>query len=352
MVITTLTTRWSEAVSDPLFDSYLMVDWSAANVPRRGRDSIWLYHLQRRGDGLLEVKRCNPATRRDAERQLRAILRDAVAARRSLLLGCDFSFGYARGFAEQLRLAGPPWRAVWNEIAGRLEDDERNRNNRFDVAIELNRRVSSRAFPFWGCPRAKACEHLETTHHRHHCAGSLCERRIVEQGGRVKGPQPIWKLLGTGSVGSQALTGIPVLCRLRDDPEISGLAAVWPFETGLKPLVRGEHGRIIFAEIYPSLIKYVETAHEVKDETQMRCIARYFAERDLVGELAPLFAGDRALTHAERRAVEAEEGWILGVTRQEPSPLHRSLDRSVLSRKLARDVPPVPLAGAGWNEGR
>jgi precorrin-8X/cobalt-precorrin-8 methylmutase len=326
---------------DPLFDSYLMVDWSAANTPRSGRDSIWLYHLQRCRGELLEVERCNPATRRDAEAQLRTILLGVVAARSSLLLGCDFSFGYARGFAKQLRLVGPSWRAVWNEIAGRLEDDERNRNNRFDVAIELNRRISSRAFPFWGCPPGKACDHLETTHHRRHHAETLCERRTVEQDGRVKGPQPIWKLLGTGSVGSQALTGIPVLCRLRDDPELSGVTAVWPFETGLKPLVRGEHGRIIMAEIYPSLVKYVETAREVKDETQVRCIARHFAERDLVGELAPLFAGDPDLTREERSIVETEEGWILGVTHRQPS----------LSRRPHGGSLPFPLAGEARGEG-
>jgi precorrin-8X/cobalt-precorrin-8 methylmutase len=324
----------------PLFDSYLMVDWSAANSPRRGRDSIWLYHLQRRGERLIEVERSNPSTRRDAEASLRTTLLGAVAAKRSLLLGCDFSFGYARDFARQLRLTGPPWRAVWDEIAGRLQDDERNRNNRFDVAIELNRRISRRAFPFWGCPTAKACDHLETRHHRRHHATTLSERRIVEQDGRVKGPQPAWKLLGTGSVGSQALTGIPVLRRLRDDPELSGHAAVWPFETGLRPLVRGEHAPIIFAEIYPSLIKYVETAGEVRDETQMRCIARHLAERDLVGELASLFAGDPDLSREERGIVEAEEGWILGVTRRQPSTSGRSRGGSL----------PLPVAGEGRGE--
>jgi hypothetical protein len=70
---------------------------------------------------------------------------------------------------------------------------------------------------------------------------------------RLRRLQPGWKLLGTGSAGSQALTGIPVVRRLRDDPLLAARAQVWPFETGLRPLGRAEtSGRLIFAEIYPS----------------------------------------------------------------------------------------------------
>jgi len=31
----------------PLFDSYVMVDWSAAGKPARGKDSIWICHWRR-----------------------------------------------------------------------------------------------------------------------------------------------------------------------------------------------------------------------------------------------------------------------------------------------------------------
>ena len=73
-----------------------------------------------------------------------------------MLVGFDFPLGYPAGFAARLGLSGPPWRAVWDEIAGLITDDERNRNNRFDVADALNRRVSGGGFPFWGCPAAPA----------------------------------------------------------------------------------------------------------------------------------------------------------------------------------------------------
>ena len=35
----------------PAFDSYIMVDWSAAAVPRRGKDSIWIACVDRLSNG-------------------------------------------------------------------------------------------------------------------------------------------------------------------------------------------------------------------------------------------------------------------------------------------------------------
>lgn len=45
---------------------------------------------------------------------------------------------------------GADWRGVWNEIAGRIRDEDDNANNRFQVAAALNERVSGRAFPILG----------------------------------------------------------------------------------------------------------------------------------------------------------------------------------------------------------
>ena len=74
----------------PLFDSYLMVDWSAANTPRQGRDSIWYCLLQREGDGLKEAALENPLTRHEAYCRLRDVLLDAIREERSILVGFDF----------------------------------------------------------------------------------------------------------------------------------------------------------------------------------------------------------------------------------------------------------------------
>jgi hypothetical protein len=323
----TITTRWGEAVSArPLFDSYLMVDWSAANAPRRGPDSIWLCHLVRRDDKLVTTAPENLATRRAAYERLREILVSDLKRRRSVLVGCDFPFSYAHGLAKRLGLSGPAWRAVWDEIASHLEDGPDNANNRFAVAAQLNARVSGGAFPFWGCPASKVAPCLARTHHRRHEAEGLAERRLSDM--RLRRLQPGWKLTGTGSAGSQALTGIPIVRRLRDDPLLSAHATIWPFETGLRLLDRVEvTGRIIFAEIYPSLVAVRPRPGEVKDSAQVRAIARHFADLDGLGALGTVFAGDPALSAGERAIVEAEEGWVLGIVGAVATGRHTATSR-------------------------
>ena len=46
----------------PLFDRYIAVDWSAANTPKRGKDSIWIGELGPDGRAPSE----NPPTRHAA----------------------------------------------------------------------------------------------------------------------------------------------------------------------------------------------------------------------------------------------------------------------------------------------
>lgn len=295
-----------------MFDSFVMVDWSAANVPRTGRDSIWICRRGPDGETL-----ANPPTRHAAK----ALLGDWLMAARSrgerVLMGFDFPFGYPAGFAARLGIRGSPWRAVWDEIAALVEDDETNRNNRFEVAAQFNRRISAGPFPFWGCPRGRDTLFLGPKHHRRHESDGLAERRLIDH--YMRTAQPCWKLLGSGSVGGQVLTGIPVVRLLRDDPRWSDRARVWPFETGLKA---ADEPAIVFAEIYPSLWKVAPLPDEPKDSAQVRAVVDFLAARDRAGALAGFFVGDPALTSEQRRVVEAEEAWTLGViaTRQPPIP--------------------------------
>jgi precorrin-8X/cobalt-precorrin-8 methylmutase len=309
--IRTITTAADPVPDAPLFDVYLMVDWSAAAVPRLGKDSIWVYRLERSGGRLKATARRNVATRLAARALLLALLRESLAAGRSILAGFDFPFGYPQGFAARLGLPGPPWRAVWDLLAAELVEEAENGNNRFAVAARLNQRLGGAA-PFWGCPRAAAGRFLGMTHHRQHAAMGLAEHRLADR--RLSGPQPVWKLAGAGSAGSQALTGIPVVRWLRDHPTLARATRVWPFETGLALPPRGTRGRVVLTEIYPSLVPAAERRGEVRDSAQVRAIARHFAALDDTGRLASLFAGDPTLTAAERQAVEREEGWVLGST--------------------------------------
>src|ERR1700730_16086448 len=146
-----------------MFDTFVIVDWSAASQPKTGRDSIWICAVDRVGAERLVT---NPHTRHSAKNQLGELLSDAAARGERVLLGFDFPFGYPAGFAGRLGLNGaPPSRAVWDEIASRLKDAENNNNDRFTVAAEFNRRVSNGSFPFLGCPGAFTDQILGPTPH-------------------------------------------------------------------------------------------------------------------------------------------------------------------------------------------
>jgi len=294
-----------------MFDAFVMVDWSAANVPRTGRDSIWICWHDSAGERLV-----NPATRHQARSLLADWLAGPMAQGKRVLIGFDFPFGYPAGFAARLGLSGPPWRAVWEEIARLISDDERNSNNRFDVAAAMNERISGDKFPFWGCPAQRARNCLGPKHHRSHEQNGLAERRLIDE--YMTGAQPCWKLLGAGSVGGQVLTGIPVVRALWEDPRWHDGARIWPFETGLRAQ---PDGALIMAEVYPSLWSVSPEAGEPKDAAQVRTVARHFAELDRDGALAELFAGDPDLAREQRRRVEAEEAWTLGVTTRARRPI-------------------------------
>ena len=294
-----------------MFDAFVMVDWSAANVPRTGRDSIWICWHDSAGERLV-----NPATRHQAKALLADWLTEPLARGERVLIGFDFPFGYPAGFAARLGLSGPPWRAVWEEIARLVSDDERNFNNRFDVAAAMNERISGDKFPFWGCPAHSVRDYLGPKHHRSHEQNGLAERRLIDE--YMIGAQPCWKLLGAGSVGGQVLTGIPVVRALREDPRCRDGARIWPFETGLRA---PPDGTLIMAEVYPSLWPVSPGAGEAKDAAQVRTVARHFAALDRDGALAELFAGDRDLTREQRGRVEAEEAWTLGVTARAQRPI-------------------------------
>ncbi len=296
-----------------LFDAYVMVDWSAASAPRQGRDSIWIAERRRTGRGGRRTLLANPPTRQEATALLLLRLERLAADGCRVLAGFDFPFGYPAGTADRLIASGhgdqsAAWRRLWREISDGMEDDDANRNNRFDLAERLNRRLSGEAFPFWGLPREEPRRFLRRRGRRAHGVDDLAERRICER--YVRRTQPVWKLAGIGAVGGQALTGIPRVRELRRHAALSGIARIWPFETGL---AHDATAQILFAEIYPSLVAPSRFPDLPKDAGQVDAVTRWLAQTDSDGAIARFFAGPGGLRPAERRAVVREEAWILGV---------------------------------------
>jgi len=287
------------------FDRVAVVDWSASATPSPAHpspDALWIGVAADGGPAALSYHR----TRAEAVAALRDLIAAALAAGERLLVGADFPFGWPRGLAPALTGRAEAL-ALWDWLAARIEDGPRNRTNRFAVAAAINARLPGIG-PFWGRPAGLDLPDLPEKGSARRGHG-LPERRAVET--LVRAAQPCWKLYTTGSVGSQALTGVAALARLR--AEFPGRLAVWPLEPWAE-------APVVLAEVYPSLLAAeVATAcatdptiprdrrgAPIRDAAQVGLLARTLAALSGQGALAPLFAPP---CDAERLR---EEAWILG----------------------------------------
>ena len=295
-----------------LFSAYVIVDWSAAAKPSTGADSVWIGVAKRDVRFRLTFESHNPATRADAEKLLGSILDDFKKRSERALVGFDFPLGFPRGFAKALNLAGEqPWRAVWDQLDKMVKDKADNTNNRFGVGSEINRRMTGGPFPFWGCPPKDALTTLQPKRTRAHGPDDLPEFRHADLA--AKGASSIWKLYYNGSVGGQAILGIPAVRRLK---LARGEALkAYPFETGFKALTEAdlEGVQVVVTEVYPSLYKAQPMPGEVKDQAQVRVTAEHFAKLDEAGKLGALFGPSKSADAAVVADAESEEGWVLGV---------------------------------------
>jgi hypothetical protein len=298
-----------------LFDSYVMVDWSAASKPATGADSIWIGALTPDSRLKLAFNASNPPTRAKALVELEDLLGRCLKRGDRVLLGVDFPLGFPAGTSEALKLKGEPWRAIRDFLLKEMKDKPDNSNNRFALAARMNRLISGGPFPFWGCSKKDELTTLSVKKSREHGAGDVPEFRIVETAaleGKKARPQPVWKIAYAGAIGGQTLTGIPAIERLRQKfPALK----IWPFEIPLAKLEEDalEGVRIVVAEALPSLNSTRQEATEIRDEAQVRSACEALAERDASGKLGAMFAGDLKLSDARKAKIVSEEGWILGI---------------------------------------
>ena len=283
-----------------LFDLVVMVDWSAAGKPgprRESKDQIWLACGAPR-------QRSAPVycrTRHEAFERLHDLLASHDG---NALIGFDFPHGYPHGS----RLGGG--RKAAAHLAALVEDAPDNRNNRFAVARKLNRALGKPPGPFWMCPADEAGPTLTVTRPPF-ADRPFAEYRIVERRLRAqrKYPHSVWKLCGAGSVGSQALLGLPVVHRLLTAPALAPRSRVWPFETGWDARLGG----IVHAEIWPSLFPLDGQRHPIKDARQVAAVRDALLEEDRRSRLSRWFARPQCLGRSNARICLEEEGWILGV---------------------------------------
>lgn len=328
-------------MAGPLFDSYLIVDWSARSRPgpvRPARDSLWWTLARREGGRIVAEAPAYARTRAEAIERIASLLDAERRDGRRVLAGFDFPFGYPAGVAARLTGTASAL-ALWRWLAAEIEDDAQNRNNRYAVAERINRLYDG-VGPMWGRPGTWNHPDLPATARERRGTGHPAERRLAEQ--RAKGAKTVWQLAYAGAVGSQVLLGLPALERMRADPRLAGHVAVWPFETGLV----APQAPIVLAEVYPSLIREAVAAGrqegERLDAAQTRINALAFARLDAAGELAPLFAGPPDLAPPQRRLVETEEAWILGLEAADRLAAAARAEAAPRARAACRAAPPAP----------
>jgi hypothetical protein len=299
-----------------LFDAYVMVDWSAAAQPKLGKDGVWIGVLKRDIRFRLAFEAFNPETRQKAEAQLRATLADLRRRNETALIGFGFPLGLPEGTAAGIKLKSADWRGMWDFLGANLVDKADNTNNRFAVAAKVNRLMTDEARPFWGAPPKDAQRWLSTTKPAEHgpdLPPPLRRTEAATAGLGKAAAKGVWQLLGAGTAGGQALTGIPAVRRLVD--ELGGKALVWPFQTGWRALtpddVAGKEA--VVAEVYPPSVAPKPEPGEAPDRAQVRALCEHFAKLDEAGKLAAAFAPPKGTSDEVIAAVEREEGWMLGL---------------------------------------
>jgi len=297
-----------------LFNAYVMVDWSAAQAPKVGKDSVWIGVTKRDIRFRPSFEAFNPSTRMEAEAKLREILADLRRRNERALIGFDFNLGYPRGTAAALKLKDESWAGLWSFMGANVVDKKDNTNNRFAVAAKMNRLMTDQARPFWGCPAKDAQTWLAPTKPAEH-GETPAVYRHAEEATHSLGKnmaKSAWQLMGAGSVGGQVIVGIPAAKRLAD--ELGDKAAVWPFTTGWKALADAdlEGKEAVLAEVYPALVAAKAEPGEIPDRAQVRALCEHFYKLDEAGKLATLFAAPKDASEDLIATVEREEGWILG----------------------------------------
>ena len=294
-----------------LFSAYVMVAWSASAAPKTGKDSIWIGVLKKDVRFRLGFEAHNPATRAEAIKVLGTVLAELKRKGERVLVGFDFPLGLPRGAAKALKLKTPDWSGLWAFLAKELVDKPTNVNNRFATANKINRLMTDRALPYWGCPAKDAQTWLSVTKPAG-WPGETPAHRHADQACAGAGAKSPWQLFGAGAIGGNPLVGIPYIKALLD--ERGDAARVWPFQTGWKALKEDDLAgvEVLFAEVSTTLAEAKPESGELADRAQVRAIVEALARLDEADTLSPSFGPKDAKAEKLQGVVESEEGWALG----------------------------------------
>ncbi|SHE38669.1 molybdopterin molybdotransferase [Ferrithrix thermotolerans DSM 19514] len=305
-----------------MFETIMVVDYSASSRPKTGKDTIWLGVIRAPFEG---VELYNPPTRFRLSEIIKAVVKDSVDDQHRALLALDFAISYPASFIEtfyrctrglathedsnpfSVNLLPTEIVHLYLYLERSVVDDSKNRNNRFDVASELNRAIGQRVF--WGHPTRHSSQPWLYAHKDKRSLELIGEYRNCDQGARtISGRRFIsspFQLYGAGSVGSQSILGIARLMRLARELQDQGVAIdLWPY-----PMQSIAPAPLTLCEWWPSMIQLPDVYNGPKDRQQVICSCKYLSKLQDSGELTQLL-NDRIL---DKDNPSYLEGAILGV---------------------------------------
>lgn len=290
----------------PLFDRYLIVDWSASAKPKRGKDSIWLGYAGH--DGLIDMGlEANPSTRTQAMSIIKNIC-VSIDAKSKLFIGFDFGFGYPVGAAKKMT-GKACWRCVWQFLSNKFYDTQEAASSRFQIANDINKDCFDGVSQFWRCTNSLKGK-LDYLSFDKVGRGDLpiADRRHCEN--VIPRAKSNWELLNPGSVGSQTMLGLSALGKFTNEPTLKERISVWPFETDFTDK---EFKQITLAEIYPSAFTLAYEDAPL-DHAQVKTLAHGFAALDREDKFKTLLQKPDSLEGKALNEVLTEEGWIVGIS--------------------------------------
>lgn len=294
-----------------LFDSYFVVTWSAASKPNTGNDSVWIAAQTPDARMKLQNMSVNPDTRAKAAEQLIAAIGRLLKRGDRVFLGLGFPLGFPEGTASALGLKAadtPDWKLLQNFVAKEIKDKPDNTNNRFALAARMNRLMTDGPFPFWGCQKKDELTTLPVKKSREHVPEDLPEFRVTETV-KPASSSSVWKLSYGSATGGLALTGLPLLAKLRE--AFGESMAIWPFETGFTDLSDLD-AQLIIAEVSPESVAKTVPSGNHKTQKVTESLAESIAERDSKGLLMQDFDQPERVLGPDILEKALQEGWILG----------------------------------------
>lgn len=283
------------------FDLIAVVDFSAASSPGTSRaqeDRCWAAFTWKKW----RSEPCYFQTRHQLLDGLSDLLNHCKGP---ALVAWDFPFGYPVGSG----LGGG--RHAAGSFVELVQDCENDANNRFAVAAGLNQRVGTAPGPFWGCPAGQEGPLLSATKPKP-WNQSFQEWRIAENLAKRAGfgsIQSVWKLYTTGSVGSQAIMGLATIERLNKMTRHGSAARYWPFDTGWDRDLAG----LVHAECWPTLFPPRGQPFAMNDARQVMAVRDELEAANRAGNIGNMLAAPQGLAATDLKAVETEEGWIVGL---------------------------------------